>query len=140
MSKIDFETIERTCYMCPSQWEGKLEDGKRMFYARLRHGYFYVEYSDGPADSVMDFHAGKNAKIVLEFDHPTSDGFMTNFEFYRTLLRHNLLTASPGVLFVLKYFGGLLQKLEDTKDRYEWRKNVRRISKRGFFWRKGDED
>lgn len=39
--------------MCPSQWEGKLTDG-RMFYARYRHGKLRISISKEPTDDVYD--------------------------------------------------------------------------------------
>ena len=39
---IKLKELYRTCYACPSQWEGLTEDDK-YFYARYRHGYFYAE-------------------------------------------------------------------------------------------------
>lgn len=35
-------SIERTCYACPSQWEGKTECGKEI-YVRYRHGDLSVD-------------------------------------------------------------------------------------------------
>lgn len=46
-------SLVMTCSACPSQWEGKLQDG-RMFYARYRHGYFYISVSDGPTEDGFD--------------------------------------------------------------------------------------
>ena len=45
--------FEQTCFACPSQWEGTLEDG-RMIYIRFRWGYLSVSISDNPTDDVMD--------------------------------------------------------------------------------------
>lgn len=42
-----------TCDACPSQWEGKLDDG-RMFYCRYRWGTFYISVSDRPTDRRLD--------------------------------------------------------------------------------------
>lgn len=138
MSKIDFETITRTCCACPSQWEGKLTDGKRMFYARFRHGHFYVEFSNEPADNVMDFDHTQ-ATIMHEFDHPTKDGFMANWEFYRILQKKNLLHTNFLTGIAIKYFGWFFQKLEERKEAHSWRKAFARIEKHGFFGEKDNE-
>jgi len=37
--------IERTCFACPSQWEGKLDDGREI-YIRYRNGNFSVLIDD----------------------------------------------------------------------------------------------
>ena len=66
--------LEMTCSACPSQWEGRLEDG-RFLYARYRWGYLSVTVADtldlairgdgeilaskdigGGLDGVMDTH------------------------------------------------------------------------------------
>ena len=46
-------TLIMTCSACPSQWEGKLDDG-RTFYCRYRWGSFYISVSDGPTDDYME--------------------------------------------------------------------------------------
>lgn len=43
--------IVQTCSACPSQWEGKLQDG-RMFYARYRWGTLTIEVSREPTDDI----------------------------------------------------------------------------------------
>ena len=60
---------------CPSQWEGKLEDG-RMFYARFRHGWFYISVSEKPTDDVFD---AINDDLIVEFEHEGEghDGVMS---------------------------------------------------------------
>ena len=50
--------LERTCPACPSQWEGKLEDG-RMIYIRYRWGYLEVRVSKEPTDNVDEAVCGK---------------------------------------------------------------------------------
>jgi len=51
------ESLKQTCFACPSQWEGKLEDG-RMFYARFRWGYLSVRVSEGVTNNAMDAVSG----------------------------------------------------------------------------------
>ncbi len=72
---IKATSLIMTCSACPSQWEGKLEDG-RMFYARYRHGYFYISLSDGPTDDVMD---AVTHKYIMEMEHEGEghDGIMS---------------------------------------------------------------
>lgn len=42
---IDISTLECTCSVCPSQWEGKSEES-RPIYIRYRYGWLSVEFSD----------------------------------------------------------------------------------------------
>ena len=62
--------IVQTCYACPSQWEGNLEDG-RMFYVRYRWGGLTIELSNGPTDNISElFNDGK-----LIHSETLGDGF-----------------------------------------------------------------
>jgi hypothetical protein len=47
--KVD--KITQTCWACPSQWEGNLDDG-RMFYARYRWGGLSITLSRNPTESI----------------------------------------------------------------------------------------
>lgn len=63
--------------MCPSQWEGKLEDG-RMFYCRFRWGGFYIRVSEKETDDVSDAVGGE---CILEMEYGGEmDGIMTTEE------------------------------------------------------------
>ena len=42
-----------TCEACPSQWEGKLDDG-RIFYGRYRWGFFTLSVSKEPTDDPIE--------------------------------------------------------------------------------------
>jgi len=42
---FDIETITQTCRACPSQWEGRLADG-RPIYIRFRHGELSIRIGD----------------------------------------------------------------------------------------------
>jgi len=53
MKEFKIVSIENTCSGFPSQWEGKLEDG-RMFYIRYRHGDFTIDISEEPTDNIGD--------------------------------------------------------------------------------------
>jgi len=44
--------IEKTCRMCPSQWEGVTEDGRQL-YARYRYGHLYVNISKTPTEDTI---------------------------------------------------------------------------------------
>lgn len=45
-------SLEQTCGACPSQWEGKLEDG-RFVYARYRYGHLAVTAADSVNMAIM---------------------------------------------------------------------------------------
>jgi hypothetical protein len=53
--------ITQTCWACPSQWEGNLDDG-RMFYARYRWGGLTIRLSDNPTNSLSNLF--ENNEIV----------------------------------------------------------------------------
>jgi len=55
---MEVKNIIQTCGACPSQWEGKLVDG-RMFYARYRHGSLAIELSKDITDDVYDAIGGE---------------------------------------------------------------------------------
>lgn len=44
---MELEELEMTCSACPSQWQGKLTDG-RTFYARYRWGIMRVDIDGSP--------------------------------------------------------------------------------------------
>lgn len=114
MNKINFETIIRTCCACPSQWEGKLDDGERMFYARYRHGRFYLEFSNKPCSDVSELF--DDSICMLESNTPGGDGgYMTDWNFYRLLLTNNLLHANLLTRITIKYFGRALDAFERRK-------------------------
>lgn len=67
-------TLLMTCEVCPSQWEGKLDDG-RMFYIRYRWGSLSVRVSRSITNDVDDAVLGES---VLEVDHDNDwDGYMS---------------------------------------------------------------
>lgn len=65
--------LEKTCTACPSQWEGKLEDG-RALYARYRGGLLRV----GIGEDIEDAHTNSFPKAALYAEHVGGglDGFM----------------------------------------------------------------
>ncbi len=69
--------FEQTCYACPSQWEGTLEDG-RMIYIRFRWGYLSIKESDNKTDDVMDAVGGR--EIYGEQLSDRLDGVLGNEE------------------------------------------------------------
>lgn len=50
--------VRQTCWACPAQWEGTLDDG-RMFYVRYRWGYLSVRVSPAPTTDIDDAVAGE---------------------------------------------------------------------------------
>jgi len=70
-------TLEQTCLVVPSQWEGHLDDG-RMFYVRFRNGHFEVRISPGPTEDVTD--AVRAPAFFEWFSEDPDDGFMEEVE------------------------------------------------------------
>lgn len=66
--------IKRTCEACPSQWEGKLSDG-RMIYVRFRWGSLNISVSPKPTDDIMDAVGGEHVFGTDLLGHPL-DGYM----------------------------------------------------------------
>lgn len=124
MSKIDFRTIDRTCLAFPSQWEGKLVDG-RMFYARFRHGRMTIQFSNKPVDDVSSLF--EDCTLVYEREDATGDGHMTDWCFYKLLAEKQLLSANRRSMFAIKYFGGVLDYLEAYVVNTRTRKRLRRF-------------
>lgn len=58
------DNIIQTCAACPSQWEGKLTDG-RMFYARYRSGKLTIEVSKKQTDDVY-MAMGEDADLIYK--------------------------------------------------------------------------
>lgn len=46
-------TLTQTCRMCPSQWDGTTEDGRRV-YVRYRWGCLDVYAGNAPGDDPLD--------------------------------------------------------------------------------------
>ncbi len=62
-------SIIMTAVSQPSQWEGKLDDG-RMFYIRYRGFGLTLEISHEPTDDIMDAVRGKLIfKKEVDFEH-----------------------------------------------------------------------
>lgn len=45
--------MSNTCYACPSQWEGKLNDG-RLVYVRYRYGGLSIRVANIASDDIAD--------------------------------------------------------------------------------------
>lgn len=74
-----------TCEAYPSQWEGRLDDF-HTFYARYRHGYFYLSVSQEYAGNSGDH---TRSSILLEFEHDgESDGVMSTEEMKELTKNH----------------------------------------------------
>jgi len=66
--------LNQTCGACPSQWEGKLNDG-RMFYIRYRWGYLSVRISENATNDVGDAVGGQEI-LGEQVDKSGWDGVM----------------------------------------------------------------
>lgn len=59
--------LDMTCGACPSQWEGKLEDG-RFIYVRYRHSYLTVGLGESPDSAVDDSLGARWLYMTDEID------------------------------------------------------------------------
>jgi hypothetical protein len=60
MIKLDW--LNRTCYACPSQWEGETSEGLR-FYARYRWGWLSVQVGK---ETILGKALGDNLDGLME--------------------------------------------------------------------------
>ncbi len=58
-------SLEKTCWACPAQWEGQLDDG-RYIYIRYRWGYLQVGYGKTIDEAIDNRNYG--TKIGDDFD------------------------------------------------------------------------
>lgn len=65
--------LEKTCFACPAQWEGTLEDG-RTIYARYRGGALSVGIGDD-IDGAIDSGQSDQA-LYADYVGDALDGFM----------------------------------------------------------------
>jgi len=72
----------KTCDACPAQWEGKLEDG-RMLYFRYRYGHLSVRISPEVTDDIMDAVDGE--EIFGTFIGDELDGSMSEEELLKAI-------------------------------------------------------
>jgi len=70
-------SIEQTCGACPSQWEGRLDDGRGL-YVRYRYGKLKIALFDG-ADYVSAPNETIQHIVVWESDNEW-DGVMESSE------------------------------------------------------------
>lgn len=88
MMKIKF--LKRTCIACPSQWEGKLSDGREI-YIRFRWGKLTVNVGKDLTDAI------NNRPILEESTDNEWEGFLSNKHIIDKL--HNFgITFSKNVL------------------------------------------
>jgi hypothetical protein len=88
---------KRTCIACPSQWEGRLTDG-RYFYVRFRWGHFGFGVGASEGDAV------RNCEYVDEWDNEDEanlSGFMPDSTMKEFMTKHGFdmsearLTTEP---------------------------------------------
>ena len=95
-TQLSVRTLEQTCWAVPSQWEGRLDDG-RMFYVRFRNGHFEVRVSSGPTDDIRD---AVGAPACYEwYSEDAHDGFMdeaTMMERAAAVLDFSLVRSDSG--------------------------------------------
>ena len=77
-------TDKQTCGACPTQWEGKLKDG-RDFYFRYRWGVAYLGVS-GTGSPVLAQRTPDGVSAALTFGDGY-DGFMDDDTYRKTFVR-----------------------------------------------------
>jgi hypothetical protein len=55
---LKIKTLNKTCWGCPTQYEGVLEDG-RMIYARYRWGHLTISVSPKPTNDIYEAVEGE---------------------------------------------------------------------------------
>lgn len=80
MIRVNRDNFRMTCSACPSQWEGKADDG-RVIYVRFRHG----EFTAGIGKTLDDAVAAGYIKFVSQgelicAEATDGDGHMTTAE------------------------------------------------------------
>jgi hypothetical protein len=63
--KFPFSILERTCFACPSQWEGFTSDGRGV-YIRYRHDKLSVYISRTSVPSIDDCIDEDNLVLLME--------------------------------------------------------------------------
>jgi len=58
MMKLKVIKLEKTCFVCPAQWVGQLEDG-RMIYIRYRFGWLSIRVSIAATSDVAEAIRGE---------------------------------------------------------------------------------
>lgn len=79
--------LTKTCGGYPSQWEGKLKDG-RMIYIRYRWGCLEVSISENPTNDVSDAVEGKS--IFQKYIGGNYDGVMEDSKLLSILKDKNI--------------------------------------------------
>jgi hypothetical protein len=80
-------TLTQTCSVCPSQWEGKTDDGRGV-YVRYRWGGLSFTVAATVDDAVMGRGAGPESFHMSHGDG--LDGFMTTEELASILAKRGI--------------------------------------------------
>lgn len=70
--RLKVKTLTKTCDLCPSQWEGELEDG-RMIYIRIRHDYLSVRVSKKEGSDIKEAVRGAELLCTVSDAYTTKD-------------------------------------------------------------------
>jgi len=80
--------LVRTCWACPSQWDGILDDG-RWLYIRYRGGRFSVSVGEHEWDAVT------GERLIEEYFGDPLAGYMTDAELIERLMKHGWEVTLP---------------------------------------------
>lgn len=87
--------LVNTCTDCPSQWEGKLEDGRNI-YCRYRWSYLTIEVSEEPGGEAI---GRGNGNLIYSYEKKVGgkidgwDGSMDTSELYEHLMKAGIAIA-----------------------------------------------
>lgn len=67
MEKVNqkLKSLEQTCFACPSQWEGELENGK-FIYIRFRWGNLGYGIGDTIGEAIHNYDYGESISDGLD--------------------------------------------------------------------------
>jgi len=77
----------KTCFACPAQWEGKLDNGQYV-YIRYRWGIFRVGIADCINDAI-------NNSVCIEEIGSQLDGFMETKQMLKLVRKINIKASLP---------------------------------------------
>ena len=78
MIRVNRDNFRMTCSACPSQWEGKADDG-RVIYVRFRHGEFTAGIGKTLDDAVAATMFAQEGELICAVA-TDGDGHMTTAE------------------------------------------------------------
>lgn len=85
MSKVRIVSLVLTCGACPSQWDGRTDDGRKV-YIRYRHGFGSVRLAAPGDDS--EYAAVEGEEIAAWTSDDPWDGFIEEADMMAKTAEH----------------------------------------------------